>query len=216
MKLSRPALNRIAARAANRWDRFYVPSKLATDPVYEAVAGELTGSTLPVLDIGCGMGLLTHYLREGGHVVPMTGFDFDERKIRSAQAMSAGMTDVSFSVGDARHELPDHQGHVVILDIMQFFTPQEQDTLLCAAAARLAPGGKLIIRSGLADDSWRHRITIAGDWLAKATHWMKSGPVAYPTADQFQRVLGEAGLRVWITPLWGGTPFNNHLIVAQA
>jgi 2-polyprenyl-3-methyl-5-hydroxy-6-metoxy-1,4-benzoquinol methylase len=215
MTLSRAALKRIAARCAARWDKFYVPSKLATDPVYGAVASELQGSSLPVLDIGCGIGLLTHYLRECGHGVPMTGFDYDGRKIASARAMSAGMSDVNFSVGDARCDLPVHQGHVVILDILQFFAPEEQETLLRETAARVARDGKLIIRSALRDESWRYRATVFGDWLAKATHWMKSGPVAYPTAEQFQRVLGEAGLRVTIAPLWGGTPFNSHLIVAQ-
>jgi cyclopropane fatty-acyl-phospholipid synthase-like methyltransferase len=216
MKLPPEALKRISSRVATHWDRFYVPSKLASDPVYSAVASELNSSTLPVLDIGCGMGLLMHYLRELGHDVPVTGFDYDERKIASARFMAAGMSDVSFSVGDARVDLPDHAGHVVILDILQFFTPEEQELLLRAAAARVASKGKLIIRSGLADDSWRFRVTVFGDWIAKATLWMKSGPVAYPTADQFRRVLEEAGLHVSITPLWGGTPFNNHLIVAQS
>lgn len=216
MKLPQEALKRIASRVATHWDYFYVPSKLASDPVYEAVASELNPVPLPVLDIGCGMGLLTHYLRELGYEVPMTGFDYDERKIASARAMAAGMSDVSFSVGDARVDLPDHNGHVVILDILQFFTPSEQDELIRAAAARVAPQGKLIIRSGLADDSWRFRVTVLGDWIAKATLWMKDGPVAYPTADQFRRVLGDAGLQVSISPLWGGTPFNNHLIVAQS
>jgi len=216
MKLSPQSLKRIASRASTRWDRHYVPSKLASDPVYEAVATELHASALPVLDIGCGIGLLTHYLRELGYQVPMTGFDYDDRKIASARAMAAGMSDVSFSVGDARVDLPEHCGHVVILDILQFFTPDEQELLLRAAAARVAPQGKLVIRSGLADESWRFRVTVFGDWIAKATLWMKSGPVAYPTADQFRRVLGDAGLSVSITPLWGGTPFNNHLIVAQS
>lgn len=216
MKLPPQSLKRIASRASTRWDRHYVPSKLASDPVYEAVATELHASALPVLDIGCGIGLLTHYLRELGYQVPMTGFDYDDRKIASARAMAAGMSDVRFSVGDARRDLPEHSGHVVILDILQFFTPVEQDVLLRAAAVRLAPQGKLIIRNCLADESWRFRTTTMGDWFAKATLWMKAGPVAYPTADQFRRVLGEAGLSVSIRPLWGGTPFNNHLIVAQS
>jgi 2-polyprenyl-3-methyl-5-hydroxy-6-metoxy-1,4-benzoquinol methylase len=184
--------------------------------VYEAVLGELRGSTLPVLDIGCGIGLLTHYLREAGHVVSMSGLDYDDSKIASAIAMVNGMADVHYRVGDARHDLPVHEGDVVILDILQFFQTADQDHVLREAAARVAPGGKLIIRSCLADTSWRFRITEWGDWFAKLTFWMKSAPVAYPSAEQFQRVLSESGLRVTFTPLWGKMPFNNYLIVAQA
>jgi len=63
MKLSDQALGQIAARCRKRWDRHYVPIKLATDPVYAAVADLVLPTALPVLDIGCGIGLLTHDLR---------------------------------------------------------------------------------------------------------------------------------------------------------
>jgi 2-polyprenyl-3-methyl-5-hydroxy-6-metoxy-1,4-benzoquinol methylase len=217
MKLSSPTLKLIAGRTHTLWDHFYVPAKLRSDPVYEAVTRELSGSSLPVLDIGCGLGLLTHYLREAGHRVPMAGFDYDPRKIASAQAMAknAGYTDVVFKVGDARHNMPGHAGHVVILDILQFILPAEQELLLRDAATRLAPGGKFIIRSCLRDASRRFRITVLGDWFARVTLWMKHSPVAYPSAGELHSILGALGLSVTIVPLWGGTPFNNHLIVAQ-
>lgn len=210
-------LEKIARLCNRRWDLFYTRSKLASDPVYEAVVNEISGSSLPVLDIGCGIGLLAHYLRACGHMAPIIGFDYDTRKIDSACAMvrKSGQQGLTFSAGDARTGLPDFSGHVVILDILQFFTEAEQNALLSAAAARVAPGGKLVIRTGLRDDSRRFRITVLGDYLAKVTFWMKDAPVYYPDAAQFQEVLSAAGLKVEITPLWGGTPFNNHLIVAQ-
>ncbi|MBB5036257.1 class I SAM-dependent methyltransferase [Prosthecobacter dejongeii] len=210
-------LENIAALCNRRWDFFYTRSKLASDPVYQAVVKEIGSSSLPVLDIGCGIGLLAHYLRACGHTAPVIGFDYDQRKIDSAAAMvsKSGQQGLSFSAGDARTGLPEFSGHVVILDILQFFTPEEQNTLITAAAARVAPGGKLVIRTGLRDDSWRFRVTVLGDYLAKITFWMKAAPTCYPDAEQFRDVLSKAGLQVQITPLWGGTPFNNHLIVAQ-
>ncbi|MDB6072743.1 MAG: methyltransferase [Verrucomicrobiaceae bacterium] len=217
MKLSPTALKKIASRGQTLGEYFYLRTKLGSDPVYEEAAKRLASPALPILDIGCGMGLLTHYLREGGNKAPMTSFDFDARKIESAKAMSqkAGYDDVSFAVGDARHELPDHQGHVVILDILQFMKSDDQATLLRLAASRVAPGGNCIIRSCLRDDSHRFKITVLGDWFARITLWMKESPVWYPTAADFKEVLSSAGLTVTIVPLWGGTPFNNHLIVAQ-
>jgi 2-polyprenyl-3-methyl-5-hydroxy-6-metoxy-1,4-benzoquinol methylase len=210
-------LENIAALCDRRWDFFYTRSKLASDPVYQAVVREIGQSALPVLDIGCGIGLLAHYLRACGHAAAVTGFDYDSRKIESAQAMviKSGQQDMRFSAGDARTGLPDFSGNVVILDILQFFTKDEQNRLLANAAARVAPGGKLVIRTCLRDDSRRFKITVAGDYLAKVTFWMKAAPICYPDAQQFQEVLTSAGLQVEISPLWGGTPFNNHLIVAQ-
>lgn len=211
------ALEAISSLCQGRWDHYYTRAKLSSDPVYSAVSREVHGSALPLLDIGCGIGLLAHYLRACGQNAAVTGFDYDARKIASARQMAekAGHHDLSFAAGDARTGLPEFSGHVVILDILQFFTESEQDALLTAAAARVAPGGKLIIRSGLEDDSWRFRVTVLGDYLAKATLWMKAAPTRYPDAAQFRRVLSAAGLNVRLEPMWGGTPFNNYLIVGE-
>lgn len=215
--LSAAVLKRIALLSPKRHERFYTVAKLRSDPVYAAVTRELAGSLLPVLDIGCGIGLLALYLRESGFAPAIAGFDYDVRKITCAQALvtRGGYSGLSYMTGDARTGLPDFSGNVVILDILQFFTLEEQTALLQEAASRVAQGGKLIIRSCLRDDSLRFRITVAGDWLAKVTHWMKEGPVCYPDRALFESVLDAAGLRVRVQPLWGGTPFNNHLIVAE-
>jgi 2-polyprenyl-3-methyl-5-hydroxy-6-metoxy-1,4-benzoquinol methylase len=219
MKLECPPeeVKRIAALCTTRWHRNYTQIKLRSDPVYAAALREITGTHLPVLDIGCGIGLLAMYLRGAGYTAPVTGFDYDAEKIQAARLMAerSGFSDLNYAAGDARREMPDFSGHVIILDILQFFTPAEQDDLLSLAAARVAAGGKLIIRSGLRETTWRHRVTILGDWIAKATFWMKAAPVCYPTREQFERVLTQHGLQVRLEPMWGGTPFNNYLIVAE-
>ena len=206
------------ARMTNRqlWDHYYTRSKLRSDPLYAAVLAELRDSSLPLLDLGCGLGILAFYLRDHGFTPPIHSLDYDQRKIEEARktATTRGDTTLTFDFHDARHGLPDHCGNVTILDILQFFTPGEIEHLLALAAARVAPGGKLVIRSGLRDSSWRFKATVAGDLLAKCTFWMKAAPTHYPTADDFTRILSKYG-KVSISPLWGGTPFNNHLIVLE-
>lgn len=216
-RLPSSSLRRITRLCARRHEHFYSVVKLRSDPVYAAVTKELQGSLLPVLDIGCGIGLLAFYLRESGFAPDIAGFDYDAEKIICAQSMASpsGFEGLSFTTGDARTGLPECSGHVVILDILQFFTREQQEALLRAAASRVSPGGKLIIRTCLQNNSLRFRITVAGDWLAKMTFWMKDAPVCYPDRALFESVLSSAGLRVRVQPLWGGTPFNNHLVVAE-
>lgn len=216
-QVTKDDLVQLARLCDNRWDYHYTRSKLGTDPIYAAVVQALSINELPVLDIGCGMGLLAHYLRAAGSNRTIHGFDFDQRKIRSAIAMAGRgeLKDAHFHCGDAREALPDFQGNVVILDVLQYLSPSAQEQLLKACASHVAPGGRLVIRSGLADASWRYKMTVAGDWLAKATRWMKAAPVAYPTADGFKNTLASCGLATSISPLWGHTPFNNHLIIAE-
>lgn len=208
---------KLARPFPDTWDRCYVSSKVKTDPLYGAVFDELEGSALPLLDLGCGLGLLAFYLRERGLDFPIRGLDYDPRKIASADKVAAALThrELAFATHDAREGLPEHSGNVTILDILQFFTPEEQERLLGLAAARVAPGGKLVIRSGLRDESRRFKVTVFCDYIAKATFWMKAAPTHYPTGEDFRRILSPHGT-VRIKPLWGGTPFNNHLVVLES
>ena len=207
---------KLAAPFPGIWDRSYVASKVKTDPLYGAVHDELAGSALPLLDLGCGLGLLAFYLRECGLQFPIHGVDYDPRKIASARKASAALKhrDLSFDTHDAREGLPEHSGNVTILDILQFFTPEEQEKLLVLAASRVSPGGKLVIRSGLRDESRRFKVTVFCYYLAKLTFWMKAAPTHYPSGEEFERILSPFG-KVEVSPLWGGTPFNNHLIVLK-
>jgi len=213
--------SRIAAKISSYcgglWLPNYTSCKLRTDPLYDGVYQELKTSGLPLLDIGCGLGILAMYLRERGWGNAVTGFDYDASKIKAGSRMLAtgDYKDISLSRGDARQGLPKHSGDVAILDILQFFDDCEKGPLLKAAAERVAPGGMLIVRSGLHEKSLRFYTTLAGDMFAKLTFWMKAAPVHYPTAEFFRNALEAEGLKVEIRPFWGKTPFNNYLILAK-
>lgn len=195
--------------------KWYVASKVTSDPAYNAVFSELIDTELPLLDIGCGMGVLAFYLSSRGFDRRVVGFDYDETKITDANAVREKFypdAPMHFSAGDARVTLPEHLGSVTILDILQYFSAEEMEKLLRQAARCVAPGGKIVIRSGLVDDGWRFRVTTAVDKFARRVGWMQGSPVQYPTAAQFRSVLVEEGLVGTIKPLWGKTPFNNYLI----
>ena len=72
---------RIAARYARREHRWYARGKLRWDPVYRAVAPLFEQSSRPLLDVGCGLGLLGQYLRERGFRARYLGVDLDTRKM---------------------------------------------------------------------------------------------------------------------------------------
>jgi 2-polyprenyl-3-methyl-5-hydroxy-6-metoxy-1,4-benzoquinol methylase len=203
----------IAAHFPHGWNKFYIRSKLNTDPLYQAVHAELADSDLPLLDIGCGLGLLSFYLRERGIAVPIHGLDYDTRKIATAQQIGPRYPGLTFAAHDARGGLPGHFGNVTILDILQFFTAAEQAELLAKAAARVAPGGKLVIRSGIAAPTNRFRFTVLCDWIARASFWMKAAPKHYPTEESLRKAVEPLGLTGTFAPLWGRTPLNNYLIV---
>ncbi len=211
-----PLLSRTPRQLARRfpfgYESHYVLWKLRLDPVYRETLRALHGHDLPLLDLGCGPGLLALYLRAGGFRAPVRGLDYDPRKIAIARGVAAGEPGLDFEVADLKEGLPPHCGHVTVLDILQFFNAGERHALLAAAAARVASGGRLIIRTCLRDEGWRFRLTRAGDWLAKVTWWMKDDATHYPTRDEIVDTLEAAGLRGSVRRLSGRLPFNNFFI----
>jgi len=202
---------------ANRWDYYYVRSKLATDPLYPGVLRALRGSRAPVMDLGCGLGLLAHALRQDGQALDYFGVDNDAAKIRRALAAAGrtGLASARFEFVDLAHHLPAHAGSVAILDVLHYLSAPKQQELLESVIAMLTPGARLVIRTGLVDGSRRGLVSRIGDRAANLVGWMQSTPRCYPGADGLRAILEGAGLRVTIEPLWGRTPFNNWLVVAH-
>ena len=205
---------RVSQRFRFGHDRTYTFCKLLLDPVYTAVLAELRPAPeLPLLDVGCGPGLLAAVLRDGGFRAPILGIDYDPRKTDAATEALHGHPECSFHPGDARSLLPVHAGHVTILDILQYFSPAETARLLERAARCVAPGGLLLIRSSLRDHSWRFRLSRATDWIAKASAWMKESPKHYPSREEITAILAGAGLTGSVRKLSGPLPLNNYLLV---
>ena len=208
---------RIARLYDSYLQRGYVRGKLAGDPVYAATAALVAGTTLPLLDIGCGIGLLGLYLHALGHARPYLGLDHDARKIAAGQqaVQRAGLGALmSLRHADAA-ELPPMHGHVALLDVLHYLPAVRQPILLQEAARHLAPEGCLIIRNVLREPNWRFHATRVEEFFLRTSGWIPGGAQHYPSADELRVPLQDAGLDIRIEPLRGRTPFNSYLIVAR-
>jgi SAM-dependent methyltransferase len=204
-------------RLGNHWDYHYTRSKLGSDPLYPGICDALRGTTAPLLDLGCGLGLLAHALRDDGIAMPYRGVDNDAGKIAraSAAAMRRQLPDVSFATIDLARGLPAHRGSVALLDVLQFLSPDAQARTLDAAIAMLTPGARLVIRTGLDEYGGRARITRAIDVFSRLLGWMNAGPTRYPNAGALRAKFAAAGLQCEFTPLYGRTPFNNWRVIVS-
>lgn len=201
-------MSAIASRFESLFLRTYARSKLATDPLYDAVAERLRAHPHPLVDIGCGIGLMAFHLREHGFAAPITGIDHDASKI--AQAQRAAYDGIRFVTGDAREEIPSGSS-VLLLDVLHYFDEREQSRILENVARAVPPGGVAIIRDGVRDASWRYRATYAAEAFARGIRWIRAERLHFPTRE---RIVGAfEGFDAAVTPLWGATPFNNYLFV---
>lgn len=201
----------------NRWDYYYTRAKLGSDPLYPGVLQALRGSEAPVLDLGCGLGLLAHALRLDGQTMDYRGVDNDAAKIARAQSVAErnALVDAKFELIDLAKGTPKHRGSVAILDVLQYLTADDQRRLIANAMEMLVPGARLVIRTALGDDSRRGRTSRVTDRLANLIGWMQFHPRCYPDAEALRAQFDAAGLETAFSPLYGNTPFNNWLIVAS-
>lgn len=197
-----------------RWHYHYSRAKLRMDPLYAGVCQALRDTCAPVLDLGCGIGLLAHCLRAQQLSMPYVGLDSDADKIALATRSTLHLDQVQFAVMDLTQPPLAQRGSVVLLDVLQYLPPPAQLKLLDDACANLDANGKLIVRSGLADAGWRSKITYSADLLGRAVRWMNTSPQRYPQRSTFIEVCTRHGLQPTFQPWWGRTPFNNWLIVA--
>lgn len=196
--------NGIAARYPSAFLRAYVRAKVRIDPVYAAVFERISGSTDPLLDVGCGVGILAAYLRARGFTAPIRGIDHDERKVIVAARV---VQDATFEVADARRTIATG-GTVVLLDLLHYFRSDDQAAILAAAAAAART---VIIRDAVRDGSWRYRLTYAQETFSRVVRWLRAERLHFPARDEITRPF--ANFEAEAVPLYGRTPFNNYLFV---
>lgn len=211
------ALYRIADSYDHWFQRRYVKGKLATDPAYAATAALIADRPMPLLDIGCGIGLLGRYLHARGVITGYLGIDNDPRKIEAGlRAFRLAGLEQTLPLrrvdGLARQPL---QGHVALLDVLHYLPATGQRAMLENAIAHLAPGGLLIVRNVMRERSWRYAFTRMSEFFLRVSGWMQVGAQHYPSIDELRAPLEAAGLRVSVRSLHGKTPFDCYLLVAE-
>lgn len=208
------ACAQVARRYGELWLRVYVGRKLRSDPIFATAFGLLGESRETLIDIGCGVGLLPFYLRERGFRSPIVGIDRDGRKIARAQesARRAGYRDLEF-IEENVTEISERCGNIVLFDLLHYLPPDQQARLLERLVPRVAPGGMLIIRDCPRDGNARFWLTHLAERFAQTTTWNVGGPLHFPSREKICAPFSPNEFSRNVAPLWGRTPFNNHLFV---
>ncbi|GAO42102.1 trifunctional MMPL family transporter/lysophospholipid acyltransferase/class I SAM-dependent methyltransferase [Flavihumibacter petaseus] len=104
-----------------------------------------------ILDAGCGYGFLSCMLQYTSPGRTITGLDYDEEKIAVADHGFTKTGKLHFQKADLTAWNWGKYNGILILDVLHYLAPADQEKVVGNALDSLLPGGVLIIREGNAD-----------------------------------------------------------------
>ena len=119
-----------------------------------------------VLDIGCGYGFMSYMLYFSSNQRMITGIDYDEEKIETANHCFSKTNDINFFHSGALNFNFENYDCIIMADILHYLQPDEQDILIEKCIAQLNPGGVVIIRDGDKDVAAEHKKTELTEFLS--------------------------------------------------
>jgi uncharacterized protein (DUF2062 family) len=222
--LVRRAADRYLRASITAWE--FARGKLGGDPIYRATLSSnllISGGTL--VDVGCGQGLTLALLAEARRAVDagtwpadqlppprfdrMAGVESRHRVAMIARAALEGDADII--EGDARTLSMTPANAVLLFDVLHLMRPEEQDALLLETAARLEPGGVVLVREADASAGWRFTAVRLGNQLKAIVFRTRHQSFHARTSAEWRACFARSGFTVDVRPMGQSTPFGNVL-----
>lgn len=112
-----------------------------------------------ILDIGCGYGFMSYMLYFAANKREITGIDYDEEKIDTANHCFSKTAAIQFVHSDVLGYDFEKYDAIIMADVLHYLQPDEQHMIIEKCIHHINPGGKLIIRDGDCDMEKQHKST---------------------------------------------------------
>ena len=168
--------------------------KMKTDPLFRAVEKAVPARG-EILDVGCGFGLVAHWLTLFNPDRRVCGVDFDEDKIRVAQVTSRANPQVSFEQRDILEwqEFPACDC-ALLCDVLHYFPHELKTDVLRKILVALRPGGYLILRDAMAQADSSHRAVARSEkWAVRFGQNRTRHGLHFEDEKTYLALLREAG-----------------------
>jgi 2-polyprenyl-6-hydroxyphenyl methylase/3-demethylubiquinone-9 3-methyltransferase len=167
----------------------------------------------PVLDVGCGHGLVSNLLALTGRERRVLGIDLDPKKVAAARQTVGERPNVRFEVGDAT-ELPAGEFRAVtIADVMYLIPEPTQQAIVASIAGALTPGGVLVWKSQIRQPRWKYAVTYGQEWLMTRLGPTHGAGLFFMDREESLAALRAAGLRPAAVPLPSVRPYTDILFL---
>ena len=112
-----------------------------------------------ILDIGCGYGFLPYMLSFVSPQREITGIDYDEEKIDTANHCFSKTDAIRFVHSDVLGFAFEQYDAIILADMLHYLQPGEQRQVISKCMDHINTGGMIIIRDGDKDKEEQHRKT---------------------------------------------------------
>jgi O-methyltransferase involved in polyketide biosynthesis len=121
----------------------------------------------------------------------------------------------TFEAADARSFDAAPANTVLLIDLLHYFTIDEQNAILDHAADHVKPGGRLLVREADTERGWRSFATLFEEKVFTTLRFNRGERVRFRPAREIASRLEQRGFTCDIVPAWGSTPFSNVLVLAR-
>lgn len=176
---------------------WYMRVKLRLEKNY-APFEKLIPEKASILDLGCGYGFLGYMLQFLSEERTITGVDYDEQKIATANNGYLKSERLQFFCGDVTTFPVEGYDVIIISDVLHYLSVEAQDTLLVKCFRALNAGGMMILRDGNADLQERHKGTKLTEFFSiKVLGFNKSqNELNFISGKKIRHLAGEYGMKV--------------------
>ncbi|PUZ30365.1 1-acyl-sn-glycerol-3-phosphate acyltransferases [Chitinophaga costaii] len=176
---------------------WYMRIKTAMEKNY-AVFNDLVPRQGDILDIGCGYGFMDYMLYFLSNERRITGIDYDEEKIQTAQNGYLRPDNLQFLEANANDLDWQSYDAIILSDVMHYLTPAQQRALLEKCLRHLRPGGRIILRDGDQDLQQRHARTRLTEFFStRVVNFNKTAQaLSFFSGTQLRATVAELGAEI--------------------
>ena len=175
---------------------WYMKIKLSLEKNYQ-VFHEALPLEGKLLDIGCGYGFMSYMLYFASSQRQVTGIDYDEEKIKTANHCFDKNDRIQFYCSDAMQFTFEKYDGIILADMLHYLQPNQQKELVEKCIRHLQPGGMILIREGNADLEKRHLGTRITEYFS--TRFFKfnktsAAGLSYLSGNLIREIAGANGM----------------------
>ena len=119
-----------------------------------------------ILDIGCGYGFMSYMMQFCAAARQVTGYDYDEDKIKVASHCFSRNAMIQFKHADVNELEIEPADAIILSDLLHYLHPDQQESIIKKCIQALRPDGILLIRDGDRDLENKHKKTRLSEFFS--------------------------------------------------